>query len=67
MHKAPKEILGELEVCSPGHPPTHQFMKGVMHKTLFIGCFAWLLNPSTSIMLIYRNQFSNNMTFFFLS
>lgn len=36
MHKAPKATVGELDVCSPGHPPTHQLMKGTMHKTLFI-------------------------------
>lgn len=36
MHKAPKATVGELDVCSPGHPPTHQLMKGAMHKTLFI-------------------------------
>lgn len=64
MHKAPKETVGELDVCSPGHPPTHEFMKGAMHKTL-LWCFLCLLNPSASIMLIYRKQFSHNMTFSF--
>lgn len=59
--KAPKATLGELGVDSPGHPPTQQFMRGVVHRTLFIEHFAWLLNPSSSIMLIYRKQFSHNM------
>lgn len=67
MHKAPKETLGELGVDSPGHPPTHRFMKGVMHKTLFIEYFVWFLNPSTSIIRIHRKQFSHNTTSFSFS